>query len=183
MPVTRTLLFALGGLIVGGIIHVAIVFMVPNFAGKDAWAEMARFGPDGQFHTIPMSEAGAEAIADLDPRMMQAVCRFSLLNGPVRIGADLPDEFWSVAVFDRRGRNVYSLNDRAAERAHLDLAILTPVQMAQMRQNPPASLASAIVLEQPLDVGFILIRSFVPDDSMLPTVTAALTGATCAAPF
>ena len=176
----RTLLFALGGLLVGGIIHVAVVFLVPALAGKDAWAAMARFGADGQFHTIPMSEAGAEAIPDLDPRMMEAVCRFTLANGPVRITADLPDEFWSVAVFDRRGRNVYSLNDRAAERAHLDLAILTPVQMAQMRQNPPASLESAIVLEQPLDVGFVLIRAFVPDDSMLPTVTAALAGADCA---
>jgi uncharacterized membrane protein len=178
--VIRTLLFALGGLIVGGMIHVAIVFLIPGLAGKDAWAQMARFGPDGQFHTIPMPTAGAEAIPDLDPRMMQAVCRFTLANGPVRINADLPDEFWSVAVFDRRGRNVYSLNDRAAERARLDLAILTPVQMAQMRQNPPASLESAIVLEQPLDVGFVLIRAFVPDDSMLPTVTQALAGASCA---
>jgi uncharacterized membrane protein len=177
----RTLLFALGGLIIGGMIHVAIVFLVPSLAGKDAWAEMGRFGPDGQFHTIPISTAGAEAVPDLDPRTMQAVCRFTLANGPVRINADLPDEFWSVAVFDRRGRNVYSLNDRAAERSRLDLAILTPVQMAQMRQNPPASLESAIVLEQPLDVGFILIRAFVPDDSMLPAVTQALGSANCAA--
>jgi uncharacterized membrane protein len=179
--VRRTLLFALGGLLVGGIIHVAIVFLVPTLAGKDAWAAMGRLGPDGQFHVVPMPEAGAEAIPDLDPRMMDAVCRFSLAGGPVRVSANLPDEFWSVAIFDRRGRNVYSLNDRAAERAHLDLAILTPVQMAQMRQNPPASLESAIVLEQPLDLGFVVIRAFVPDDSMLPTVTAALAGADCAA--
>jgi uncharacterized membrane protein len=177
----RTLLFALGGLIIGGMIHVAIVFLIPGLAGKDAWAQMGRFGADGQFHTIPRSEAGAEAVPDLDPHMMEAVCRFTLANGPVRINADLPDEFWSVAVFDRRGRNVYSLNDRAAERARLDLAILTPVQMAQMRQNPPASLESAIVLEQALDVGFVLIRAFVPDETMLPTVKQALSAANCAA--
>jgi uncharacterized membrane protein len=179
----RTFLFALGGLIIGGMIHVAIVFLIPTLAGKDAWTEMGRFGPDGQFHTIPMSEAGAEAIPDLDPRMMTAVCRFTLANGPVRINADMPDEFWSIAVFDRRGRNVYSLNDRAAERARLDLAILTPVQMALMRQNPPASLESAIVLERPLDIGFALIRAFVPDASMLPAVSQALGGATCSAPL
>ncbi|HVY20449.1 MAG TPA: DUF1254 domain-containing protein [Bauldia sp.] len=177
----RTILFALGGLIVAGMIHLTIVFLIPSLAGKDAWAQMARFGPDRQFHTIAQSQAGAEAVPDLDPRMMQAVCRFSLADGPVRITADLPDEFWSVAVFDRRGRNVYSLNDRAAERAHLDLVILTPVQMAQTRQNPPASLESAITLEQALDVGFVLIRAFVPDDSMLPAVTRSLAGANCAA--
>lgn len=174
---TRTILFAVGGVLLGGIIHVAIVFLVPYYAGNDAWAQMERFGRDGMFHTLPIPEAGAEPIPSLDPRMVQAVCRFNLNNGPVRVRAEFPDEFWSVAVFDRRGRNVYSLNDRAAERARLDLAILTPVQMAQLRQE---SLETAIVLELPIQAGFVLLRVFVPDDSMLPGATAALNGADCA---
>ena len=175
----RTLLFVVGGLLLGGIIHIAIVFMVPYYAGKDAWAQMNRFGPDSQFHVLPIPEAGAEPLASLDPRMVQAVCRFSLSDGPVRVRATFPDEFWSVAVFDRRGRNVYSLNDRAAERSKLDLAILTSVQMAQIRQNPPASLETAIVLELPIQTGFALLRVFVPDDSMLPEAMVALRDADC----
>lgn len=176
----RTLLFIVGGVLLGGIIHVAIVFLVPYYAGNDAWAQMQRFGRDGQFHTLPIPEAGAEPIGALDPRMVEAVCRVNLSNGPVRIQAEFPDEFWSVAVFDRRGRNVYSLNDRAAERSRLDLAILTPVQMAQLRQDPPASLETAIVLELPISAGFVMLRVFVPDDSMLPGAQAALAGANCA---
>jgi uncharacterized membrane protein len=113
--------------------------------------------------------------------MLHSVCRFSLANGPVRVRAEFPDEFWSVAVFDRRGRNVYSLNDRAAERSRLDVAILTPVQMAQMRQDPPAALDTAIVLELPIDAGFVLLRAFVPDGSLLPDVAGALQRADCAA--
>lgn len=178
---TRTLLFILGGLLVGGIIHVAIVFLVPGYAGKDAWAQMGRFGPDGQFHALPMAEPGLEALTNLDPWMMETVCRFSLSKGPIRVTANLPDEFWSVAAFDRHGRNVYSLNDRAAEGSHLDLAILTPVQMALVRQNPPATLESSIALELPIDSGFVLIRAFVPDSSMLATVSAALATASCSA--
>lgn len=177
----RTLLFALGGLLLGGVIHIAIVFMVPYYAPNDAWAQMGRFGRDAQFHILPVPEAGAEPLVSLDPRMVQAVCRFNLADGPLRIRAELPDEFWSVAVFDRRGRNIYSLNDRAAERSRLDLAILTPVQMAQLRQNPPASLESAIVLELPIDAGFALLRAFVPDDSLLPSVTSSLRNADCGA--
>jgi uncharacterized membrane protein len=178
--VTRTLLYALGGLLLGGIIHIAIVFMVPYYAGNDAWTQMSRFGRDGMFHLLPMPEPGAEPVAALDPRMEQAVCRFTLANGPLRVQASLPDEFWSVAVFDRRGRNIYSLTDRAVERAKLDVAILTSVQMAQLRQNPPESLETAIVLELPIQSGFVLLRAFVPDDSMLPSVTNALSSASCA---
>jgi uncharacterized membrane protein len=181
--VRRTLLFAFGGLLLGGIIHVAVVFMVPLYASHDAWAQMRQFGSDSQFHMLPTPEAGAEPLTSLDPRMAEAVCRFSLAGGSLHVRAEMPDEFWSVAVFDRRGRNVYSLNDRAAERSHLDLAILTPVQMAQIRQNPPASLETSIVLELPIDEGFVLLRAFVPDDSMLPQATAALTGADCSGSF
>jgi uncharacterized membrane protein len=179
----RTVLFIIGGILLGGVIHIAIVFMVPYFANHDAWAEMHRFGRDGQFHVLPVPEAGAEPLASLDPRMVQAVCRFSLAAGPVRIGASFADEFWSVAVFDRRGRNIYSLNDRSADRSRLDLAILTPVQMAQLRQDPPASLETAIVLETPINVGFVLLRAFVPDDSLMASVTASLRAADCSAPL
>ena len=175
----RTILFILGGILLGGVIHIAIVFMVPYYADHDAWAEMHRFGRDGQFHVLPVPEAGAEPLAALDPRMAQAVCRFSLGSGPVHVTASFADEFWSVAVFDRRGRNIYSLNDRSADRAALDLAILTPVQMAQLRQDPPASLETAIVLELPIDAGFVLLREFVPDESLAPSVAASLNAADC----
>lgn len=177
----RTLLFVIGGLLLGGIIHIAIVLLVPYYAERDAWAKIGSLGRDGVFHTLPIPEAGAEPIAFLDPRMVQTVCRFSLDDGPVRILAELPDDFWSLAVFDRRGRNVYSLNDRASEGARLDVAILTPVQVALLRQDPPASLETAIVLELPIDSGFALIRAFVPDASLLPDTVSALSGADCAA--
>ena len=177
----RKLLFVLGGILLGGVIHIAIVFLVPYYASRDAWALMQQFGPDGAFHVLPVPQAGAEPLASLDPRMLQAVCRFSLADGPVRVRAAFPDEFWSVAVFDRRGRNVYSLNDRSAEQSRLDLAILTPLQMAQLRQDPPQSLETAIVLEVSINVGFALLRAFVPDESLLASATASMTAADCAA--
>ncbi len=86
-----------------------------------------------------------------------------------------------MAIFDRRGRNVYSLNDRASEGPRLDLAILTPLQMAQLRQDPPASLETAIVLELPIDAGFGLLRVFVPDSSLMPAATESLKAADCGA--
>jgi uncharacterized membrane protein len=177
----RTIFFVIGGILLGGIIHIAIVFMVPYYANHDAWAEMHRFGRDGQFHVLPVPAPGAEPLASLDPRMMQAVCRFNLSHGPVRVKASFADEFWSVAVFDRRGRNIYSLNDRAMDRSQLDLAILTPVQMARLRQDPPASLETAVVQELPISEGFVLLRAFVPDDSLRDSVTASLKAAICSA--
>jgi uncharacterized membrane protein len=36
------------------------------------------------------------------------------------------------------------------------------------------------VLELPIQSGFVLLRAFVPDDSLLPAVTTALKEADCA---
>ncbi|MEQ9691560.1 DUF1254 domain-containing protein [Bauldia litoralis] len=175
----RTLLYVIGGLMLAGIIHITSVLMVPLFATADAWSQMRQFGRDGAFHVLPQARPGAEPLDGLDPRMLYSVCRFSLADGPLQISAALPDSFWSIAVFDRRGRNAYSLNDRAAERSELDLVIITPVQMAQLRQDPPEALETAIVVELPLDTGFALIRVFVSDDTMLPRARAALDSAEC----
>jgi uncharacterized membrane protein len=112
--------------------------------------------------------------------MLYSVCRFSLEDGPVRITATLLDDFWSLAVFDRRGRNAYSLNDRSADRAQLDLTVITPVQMAQLRQDPPEALDTSIVIELPIEEGLALIRVFVADETMLPHARAALETADCA---
>ena len=176
---TRTVLFLIGGVLLGGIIHIAVVFMVPYYANRDAWAQMDGFGPDDQFHVLPLPQAGTEPLRSLDPWMLQAVCRFSLADAPVRITAALPDDYWSIAVFDRRGRNVYSLNDRSAERTRLDMAIITPVQMAQLRQDPPQSLETAIVIELPLSEGFALLRVFVAEESDLGRARRALQTADC----
>jgi uncharacterized membrane protein len=176
----RSLAVALaGGLLLGGIIHIAIVFLVPVYASNDAYSRMTSYGTGPGFHLLPEPGAGLEALTSLDPRMVHATCPFDLANGPLHISAGFPDVFWSVAIFDRRGRNVYSLNDRSADRSRLEMAVINPVQMALLRQNPPALLESAIVVEHALTQGFALLRIFVPDEASPQAARAALLQATC----
>ncbi len=177
----RLLLFGLGGLLLGGIIHIAVILLIPHFATRDAWTVLGRFGPDGAFHLLPATRSGTAALADLDPAMAHAACRFSLQDGPIRIRATLPDDFWSLAVFDRQGSNVYSLNDRTAERTDIDLVLATPLQMLRLRENPNPVLDNAIVVELPLEQGFVLIRAFVADPTRSPAAIAALEAADCRA--
>ncbi len=179
----RTLLYVLGGIFLGGIIHIAVVLLIPDFANRDAWTSMGRFGPDGAFHILPMSEPGTEPLPYLDPRLAHAACRFSLDDGPIRIKAAMPDEFWSLAVFDRRGSNVYSLNDRTAERTDIDLVLATSLQLTKLRENPVEALDQSIVIEIPATRGFVLIRAFVTDSADTNRVNTALKATQCSAPL
>ena len=179
----RTLRFIVGGILLGGIIHIAIIFLVPTYSTRDAWTAVGRFGDDNQFHILPRVEPGTEALPYLDPTMAYAVCRYSLSKGPIRMRATLPDTFWSLALFDRRGRNIYSLNDRSAEESVLDLVVATPVQNAEVKETPRASLESAIIIESPATSGFALLRVFVSDPTLAEPAAAALRGAQCSAPL
>ncbi len=169
----------IGGLLLGGIIHIAIVFLVPLYATNDAWSRIQDFNAHLKFHVLPQSAPDSEVLTLLDPRLMHAVCRFDLESGPVRINVTFPRTFWSAAVFDRRGRNVYNLNDGSAGGSALDLALITPIQMALLRQNPPASLETAIIVERAMKEGFVLLRAFVGDDSAADGISAALSRASC----
>jgi uncharacterized membrane protein len=183
VPVRRSWLFALGGLLVGGIVHIAVVMLVPSYASRDAFSSVGRFGPDGAFHVLPMAEPGTEPLPSLDPLMAHAVCRYSLSARPVHVKAVLPDTFWSLAVFDRRGRNVYNLNDKSADRNGLDLVLANPQQMQEIRERLPDLMERSIVAEVPGDAGFVLLRVFVPGPALLGPVRDALAKADCSAPL
>jgi uncharacterized membrane protein len=172
----RAVIAAVAGLLIAAAMHIAIVLLVPFFATADAWTKIAALGADGVFRVLP--SAGAVLIPG-DARMMSAVCQFDLTDGPVRIRAALPDTFWSVSLFDRRARNLYSLNDSSSEQSRLDLVVITPAQATGFGANPPASAQTAIIAELPLDAAMAVIRVFVADAASAASVSAALTSADC----
>jgi uncharacterized membrane protein len=176
--VRRAAVFAIAGLLLGAGIHIAIVLLVPLFAVNDAWASAAALGPDGEFHVLSQPPPGASP-AVRDPHLMEAVCRFILSDGPVRILATLPDGFWSLALFDRRGRNIYNINDRAADPTRLDLIVMTPDELAAMGEARLDALQNTVIASLAIDGGMAVIRVFLPDEASLPAVAAALAAADC----
>ena len=174
---TRTGLFLLAGLLLGAGIHIAAVLMVPLFAVNDAWGSVPALGADGEFHTLPAPSP--DTAGEHDPHLMEAVCRFSLDEGPVRIVATLPDGFWSLAIFDRQSRNVYSLNDRAGDAVRLDVVIMSPEQEAALGEPRLTALGNAIVATLPIGAGIAMIRVFLPDRASIPAARASLAGADC----
>lgn len=175
----RTPLFVLGGLMLGGIIHIAAVLKVPVFAPADTWSRIASVVPVNRFQTIATSEDDPVLIPMLDPLMTHAVCRYSLNDGAIRLRAKLPSVFWSVALYNRRGENVFSVNDRSAGTEDLDMLVLTVDQLAIIRENPPEELEDLLVIETPDRQGFALLHVFDDDPALRPEVMKGLKDARC----
>jgi len=178
--VIRVLLFALGGILLGGIIHIVTVLQVPAHAPQDTWSRVSQFVPANQFKLIEDMETDDPLIPMLDPMMIHAICRYSLDHGAIRMQASLPNTFWSVALYNRRGENIFSINDRAAGTKDLDMVVLTADQLAIIRENPPEELEDLLVIET-LDIqGFALLHLFAGDPTIAPELRASLKDAQCA---
>ncbi len=168
------------GILLAGIIHISIILLIPTLASQDAWSKLVLLGPQWQFTRLNNAgENGSGVLAATDPLFQTSSCRFSLAEGPALIETTGILPFWSVAVFDRYGKNVYSFNDRTAIEQQLNLLILNSVQMSILREDPPASVEQSIVVETQINEGFVLVRALQPDSSWVPAIDAFLGNASC----
>lgn len=176
---TRFLFTLLIGLFLGGIIHIVTVLGVPRVAEQDAWARLAGFGPDNAFNAIPRPAPGVATLPLIDPAFAQYACRFTLEAGPVRIRATLPDQFWSVALFQGSGVNAYNLSDRALGQKPVDILVADAEQIAQIRENPPADFNDIIIVDWKGERGFAVFRVFAPTPIDAADADASAAKATC----
>lgn len=176
----RRLLHALLlGLVGAGIVHIAVLLMVPEFSERDAWSRLAMASDLYRVTPLVPEPGGAPVVKSVDPLFQAVACRFDLEDGPVQVTAPANVPFWSVSVYDRNGHNFYSFNDRSAANGALDAIVLTPAQMIEVRKELPEGLEGSVFVEADIGEGIVVIRGFVPDQSWKPAVERFLRQSAC----
>lgn len=171
------------GLVGGVIVHIVAILLVPRVAGADVIAAFESLGPEGRFVTLEQSSAGGVATPFLDPDFVYALCRVNLSDGPARISATLTAELWSVAVYDRQGTNLFSVNDQTAGRSAIDLLVLRDEDLAALQRRGAPILEQAILVDVALTEALVVIRAFYRDPTLLGPTRAMLAAADCGAPL
>ena len=164
-------------LVLAGIVHIAIIFLIPTLGSKDAAKKVSEHGQYGQLQRI--LDGQEIGISDRDPFFQLAVCKYDLSENAFMVSGQNSPTFWSASVFDEKGRVVYSLNDRTAIKNQLNLIILNPIQMADLRETQPEEIETSIVVETVSNKGFVLIRVLNQDDTWLPKTREFLDGTGC----
>ncbi len=167
------------GLVGAGIVHIAIILLLPQFSERDAWSRLAMVADLYRVVRIDAQAGQTSVVRSVDPLFYAAACRFDLSDGIVHIRSPGKTPFWSVSVYDRDGQNIYSFNDRTAETGVLDFVVLTRPQTIELRKDLPDDLAGSIFVETTVDEAMVVIRGFVPDRSFGPTVAEFLDSAAC----
>lgn len=166
-------------LVIAALTHLVSLLAIPAFAQRDAWAKLSTTGQPWAFTPVAAPGMTERVFDGLDPALRVAACRFDLREGALRVTADGKLPFWSVSIFDRKGRNVYSFNDRTAVNRQLFLVVVDPVQMAQLRTSPVDTMDQAVLIEALIEDGFVLIRALEHDPSWANRLATFFTSARC----
>jgi uncharacterized membrane protein len=175
----RLVYILLVGIVGAGIVHIAILFLVPHMSERDAWTRIAQLGDVHEPVRVRSDSSQNGALFELDPLFDGAACRFDLAQGPVRLHAPGNVPFWSLSIHDCTGLNIFSINDRTATERILDIVVATPLQMLELRSELPADFQSSIFVESEVESGIAVVRSFVQDASWQGRIGAYLDGLTC----
>ena len=159
----RLALWLLGGVLLGGIVHLATVLWLPELATQDAYS---RLSP-----VVPF----------LDPAFAMAVCRYDLGNGPLKFSVPVSPAYTSVSFYTRNDVAYYAINDRAAGRRVIELELMTTDQRAELPGDEEVTAADRLIVESPTLTGLIVIKALAPEPGLMPTAQTALTAAKCAA--
>mgnify|MGYP000898904642 CR=1 FL=1 len=167
------------GLVGAGIVHISILFLLPQFTERDAWSQLSAVS---DFYTVtPISGTAATTplVRSLDPLFSAVACRFDLADGPVHVQSPGRVPFWSMSVYDRNGLNIFSFNDRTTVDGRVNFVVLTPVQTIEVRKQLPEEFINSVFVEADIDQGIVVVRAFVPDQTWRSAVADFLGSIAC----
>ena len=186
----RLILALMIGVVGAGLVHIAVIFTMPDVARRNGWSRLAELGKPDELvrvaaldsqpdSVLASADAPAGDFAFVDPAFETAGCRFSLADGPVRMHALRKDPaFWSASIYNRRGDNLYSINDRSAVDNALDLLVGTKEQLLDKAAVEDAP-ETQIPVEVELSEGYMTIRVLVDEESKRPSVDAFVASMKC----
>jgi uncharacterized membrane protein len=175
----RVLLWILAAILLGGIVHLSTVLAMPQAAKQDAYSRLVPLTPVNTMVQLVAPTTGNAIMPFMDPAFAQAVCRYDLSSGSLKLIAPVSQAYTSVTFYTRKSVAYYAINDRAAGRRTIELDLMTPEQHAQVPEEEDVTAADRLIIESPSTMGLIVLRALAPEPGLMPMARGALAAATC----
>ena len=175
----RMVLWLLGALLLGGIVHLATVLFLPNLATQDAYARVSAIAPVNAVVALPPPTPENAIMPFMDPAFAVSVCRYDLSRGALKFSVPISQAYTSVSFYTRGDVAYYAINDRAAGRRVIELDLMTVAQRADLPENEDITRADRLIVTSPTTRGLIVIRALTPEAGWTPAARNALAAARC----
>lgn len=174
------LLFAiLGGVVLGGVVHLVSVLALPHVATKDAYSRLLPVTALNTVTQLPAAEPSNALIPFQDPALATAVCRYDLSSGSVKLTVPVSQAYTSVSFYTRNEVAYYAINDRSAGRRIIELDLMTPEQRAELPEEEDVTAADRLIIESPTKTGLIVMKALATEPDLMTQARASLAASTC----
>lgn len=174
------LLFAIiGGLVLGGIVHLVSVLALPRIATQDAYSRLALISQLNAVTPLPQTEPGNALLPFMDPAFAMAVCRYDLSNGPIKLSVPVSQAYTSVSFYTRSDVAYYAINDRSAGRRVIELDLMSEAQHAELPEDEDVTAADRLIIDSPTTTGLIVLKAMAPEPGLMAQAQATLASASC----
>ncbi|WMT87996.1 hypothetical protein NO932_05145 [Pelagibacterium sp. 26DY04] len=176
---SRLFFWIIGGLVLGGVIHLIVILTLPNAATHDIWNRLEEAAPLETLVVLDDLAPGEPNPLGLDPELLYAVCRLDLEDGPGIVNGQLPLAFWSVAVFNRQGHVIYSTTNRSGSGALLDMGLFNPAQTRLLAEQRFEIDEGLLIVEAGGNDAAVVVRLAPPHPAMRERYREALAALDC----
>ncbi len=175
----KTVGWLLGGILLGVIVHIAIILGLPAVATNTVWSRITVLGAEDTAVVLPVLAPGAANPLQLDPTLSYAVCRVNLSAGPGVMSGTLPDAFWSLAIFNKAGNVIYSTTNRDGIGQNLNLGIFNDDQTHLLAEQQIDVADGLLIVESTDDDVFVVVRIAPPQEIERKRYETALSKIVC----
>jgi len=175
----RLALWLLGGVLLGGVVHLASVLALPRTASQDAYARLEPITPVNAMTPLPVPAPDTALLPFMDPAFAVAVCRYDVSSAPLKLTAPVGQAYTSVTFYTRYGIAYYAINDRAAGRRVIELDLMTAAQRSDLPEDEEVTAADRLIVETPTRTGLVVVRALSPEPSSMPLARGVLAAAQC----
>jgi uncharacterized membrane protein len=174
------LLFAIiGGILLGGIVHLVSVLALPKIASQDAYSRLDAVTQLNTVTALPLSDPGNALLPFMDPAFALAVCRYDLSGGPIKLAVPVSQSYTSVSFYTRSDVAYYAINDRSAGRRVIELDLMTEAQHAELPEDEDVTAADRLIIDSPEATGLIVLKALAAEPGLMPQAQASLAASSC----
>ena len=177
----RWIFAILGGVLLGGIVHLVSVLALPRVATLDAYSRLTPISKVNAVTAIPMPTPNQAPMPYMDPAFASAVCRYDLSNGPIKLTVPVSQAYTSVSFYTRNEIAYYAINDRSAGRKVIELDLMTEAQHNDLPEEEDVTAADRLIIDSPTATGLIVMKALAPEPGLVAQAQASLAAASCRA--
>ena len=107
----RNLYWFIVAVALAAVTHITTLVFVPGIVLERNFNALVADVPNNKFFLLPR-EAQRRIFPEYPVDALFGLCRFDLSTGPVSLNANMPDTFWTLTVYSKSGKTLYTATDQ-----------------------------------------------------------------------